>query len=41
MAVTVAGGCICGALMGYVNSSEQIFHILFQTGPMYAVYFGA
>ena len=41
MAVTVSGGSIYGALMGYVNSSEQIFHALFQTGPMYPVYFGA
>lgn len=40
MAVTVAGGCIYGALMGYVNSSEQIFHGVFDTGALYPVYFG-
>jgi MFS transporter, DHA1 family, multidrug resistance protein len=40
MAITMAGGCIYGALMGYVNSSEQIFRGLFDTGAMYPVYFG-
>ncbi len=41
MAVTVAAGCIYGALMGYVNSSEQIFHGVFETGALYPVWFGA
>ena len=40
MAITVASGCIFGALMGYVNSSEQIFHGVFDTGAMFPVYFG-
>lgn len=41
MAVTLAAGCIYGALMGYINSSEQIFHGVFDTGAMYPVWFGA
>ena len=40
MAVTVAGGCIYGGLMGYVNSSSQIFQGVFDTGAAYPVYFG-
>ena len=40
MAITVAGGCIYGALMGYINSSEQIFHDVFDTGDLYPAYFG-
>lgn len=40
MAITVAGGCIYGALMGYVNSSEQIFRGIFGAGTMFPVYFG-
>ncbi len=40
MAITVAGGCIYGALMGYVNSSEQIFRGIFGAGRMFPVYFG-
>jgi DHA1 family bicyclomycin/chloramphenicol resistance-like MFS transporter len=41
MAVTLAGGATYGALMGYVNSSQQVFQDLFGTGPLYTVYFGA
>jgi MFS transporter, DHA1 family, multidrug resistance protein len=41
MAVTLAGSCVYGALMGYVNSSQQIFQGLFGTGAWYTVYFGA
>ncbi|QYK42679.1 MAG: MFS transporter [Paracoccaceae bacterium] len=40
MAITAAGGCVYGGLMGYVNSSQQIFHGIFATGAMYPVYFG-
>lgn len=40
MAITVASGCIYGALMGYINSSEQIFHGQYDTGAMFPVYFG-
>ena len=41
MAVTLAGACMYGALMGYVNSSQQIFQGMFDTGTLYTVYFGA
>jgi MFS transporter, DHA1 family, multidrug resistance protein len=40
MSITVAGGCVYGALMGYVNSSQQIFQGIFGTGALYPVYFG-
>ena len=40
MAVTVAAGCVYGGLMGYVNSSQQIFQGIFATGALYPVWFG-
>ena len=41
MAYTVAGGCCYGALMGYVNSSQQLFQDLFRVGDLYTLVFGA
>ncbi len=41
MAYTLAGGCCYGALMGYVNSSQQLFQDLYRVGDLYAVIFGA
>ena len=41
MAYTLAGGCCYGALMGYVNSSQQLFQDVYQVGDLYAVIFGA
>lgn len=40
MAYTLAGGCCYGALMGYVNSSQQLFQDLYQVGDSYAMIFG-
>ncbi len=40
MSITVAGGCVYGGLMGYVNSSQQIFQGIYDTGALYPVYFG-
>jgi len=41
IAFTLAGGCCYGALMGYVNSSQQLFQDLYRVGDLYAVIFGA
>ena len=41
MAVTVASGLVYGGLMGYVNSSQQIFHDIFGVGRLFPVLFGA
>ena len=41
VAYTLAGGCCYGALMGYVNSSQQLFQDFYQVGNLYAVIFGA
>jgi MFS transporter, DHA1 family, multidrug resistance protein len=38
---TLAGGCCYGALMGYVNSSQQVFQGIYGTGEWYTFYFGA
>lgn len=40
MAYTMASGCCYGALMGYVNSSQQLFQELFRVGDRYAAVFG-
>lgn len=40
MAYTAAGGCCYGALMGYINSSQQLFQDLFALGDLYALVFG-
>lgn len=36
----VCVGCIFGSLIGYLNSSQQIFQTLFKTGELFSVYFG-
>ncbi len=41
MAYTLAGGCCYGALMGYVNSSQQLFQELYRVGELYGLIFGA
>ncbi|TBR41427.1 Bcr/CflA family efflux MFS transporter [Marinomonas agarivorans] len=33
-------GCVFGSLIGYLNSSQQIFQTLFGTGELFSVYFG-
>ena len=38
--LTLCMGLIFGCLIGYLNSSQQIFQELFQTGNMFSVYFG-
>ncbi len=40
MAFTLAGGFCYGGLMGYINSSQQLFQDLYQVGDLYAVLFG-
>lgn len=37
---TVSAGLIFGALMGYINSAQQIFQNLYNVGDMFALYFG-
>jgi len=37
---TVCGGLIFGGMMGYLNSSQQLFHDIYGAGDMFAVYFG-
>lgn len=36
----VAIGLFFGSFIGYINSSQQIFQVLFNTGDMFAIYFG-
>ena len=38
---TIASGIIFGAFLGYLNSAQQIFQTTYQTGDLFAVYFGA
>lgn len=40
MCYTLCMGLFFGSFMGYLNSSQQIFQELFQTGKMFSVYFG-
>lgn len=40
MGYTLAMGCIFGSLIGYLNSSQQIFQDLYATGKLFTVYFG-
>lgn len=37
---TVASGLAFGALMGYINTAQQIFQGYYDTGNMFALYFG-
>ena len=41
IAFTTAGGLCYGALMGYINSSQQLFQETYNVGGLYAVLFGA
>ncbi|WP_308916324.1 MFS transporter [Jannaschia sp. LMIT008] len=41
MAFTMAGGLCYGALMGYVNSSQQLFQETYVAGDSYSLLFGA
>ncbi len=40
MCYTLCMGMFFGSFMGYLNSSQQIFQELFNTGKMFTVYFG-
>jgi DHA1 family bicyclomycin/chloramphenicol resistance-like MFS transporter len=40
MAFTFAGACAYGALMGYINSSQQLFQDVYGLGDAYALWFG-
>jgi DHA1 family bicyclomycin/chloramphenicol resistance-like MFS transporter len=40
MAFTVAGGFCYGSMMGYVNSSQQLFQDMFGAGHLFAALFG-
>lgn len=40
MCYTLCMGLFFGSFMGYLNSSQQIFQELFNTGKMFTVYFG-
>jgi len=37
---TLASACTYGCLMGFINSSQQIFQDLYKTGDAYALWFG-
>ncbi len=37
---TLAAGCLFGSLLGYLNSSLQIFHSIYNVGDQFALYFG-
>lgn len=37
---TISSGLVFGGLLGYLNSSQQIFHELFGVGDLFALYFG-
>lgn len=37
---TLALGCVFGALMGDLNTVQQVFHGMYHVGDMFAVYFG-
>ncbi|OUR69189.1 Bcr/CflA family drug resistance efflux transporter [Bermanella sp. 47_1433_sub80_T6] len=38
---TLAGGIMFGSFIGYLSSSQQILQIQYQTGELFALYFGA
>jgi MFS transporter, DHA1 family, multidrug resistance protein len=40
MGYTLCMGCIFGSLIGYLNSSQQIFQEMFATGKLFTLYFG-
>lgn len=37
----LAGACCYGALMGYINASQQVFQDIYGVGDLYPLYFGA
>ena len=37
---TICIGLVFGSFMGYLNSSQQIFQVQFNTGKLFALYFG-
>ena len=38
---TIGAGLIFGAFLGYLSSAQQIFQTAYETGPLFAIYFGA
>lgn len=40
MSYTLCMGLFFGSFMGYLNSSQQIFQVLYGTGKLFTVYFG-
>jgi len=38
--ITVASGCAFGALLGFINSSQQVLQDLYQVGNTFALWFG-
>lgn len=40
MCYTLCMGIFFGSFLGYINSSQQIFQDLFQTGKLFTIYFG-
>ena len=40
MAYSMAGGLCYGALMGYINTSQQLFQDMYFLGEQYAIWFG-
>ena len=41
MAYSIAGALCYGALMGYINTSQQLFQDTYSLGDKYALWFGA
>ena len=41
ISVTLAMGLTFGSFIGYLNSSQQIFQVQFETGRMFSLYFGS
>lgn len=37
---TIAAGIVFGSFIGYLSSSQQILQVQYQTGDMFAIYFG-
>jgi DHA1 family bicyclomycin/chloramphenicol resistance-like MFS transporter len=40
LSYTIALGLVFGALTGLLNTIQQVFHVLYDVGDMFAVYFG-
>lgn len=41
ISVTLATGLTFGSFIGYLNSSQQIFQVQFETGKLFSLYFGS